>query len=224
MTKRILDILTDLERVRENLLALSDDIWMSIDHNDSQAMREGVEFKGQYNEKLADFDRLAGELSKLVQQFTKVQVEEEEEQDAADVPGDNQRIIRELDKETPHSLDEDFTYKRPFGFVLGEFARKDIVTWRRMYELTCRHLAQLKPEVFRGLPTNPSFVSRRGNPSFATDPGRLRAAMRVSDEIYAEINLSANSLRDNMRELLQAFGLPADAMRVYLREDRDADE
>lgn len=38
-------ILEDLETVRENLLALLDDIWYSIDHNDTQALEEGVELK-----------------------------------------------------------------------------------------------------------------------------------------------------------------------------------
>ena len=33
MQTRIRQILEDLEAVRENLLALSDDIWPSIDHN-----------------------------------------------------------------------------------------------------------------------------------------------------------------------------------------------
>ena len=46
-------ILQDLEAVRENLLALSDDIWLSIDHNDSEALEEGVQFKRAYNEKMA---------------------------------------------------------------------------------------------------------------------------------------------------------------------------
>ncbi len=35
MTERTLQILRDLELVRENLLALSDEIWLSIDHNDA---------------------------------------------------------------------------------------------------------------------------------------------------------------------------------------------
>ena len=36
-------ILEDLEAVRENLLALSEDIWLSIDHNDSESLEAGVE-------------------------------------------------------------------------------------------------------------------------------------------------------------------------------------
>ena len=49
MKNRIRTILTNLENVREDLLALSDDIWLSIDHNDSIAMDEGVKFKKEYN-------------------------------------------------------------------------------------------------------------------------------------------------------------------------------
>ena len=45
MTDHIRDILRDLDRVRENMLALSDDIWLSIDHNDPDALQDGVEFK-----------------------------------------------------------------------------------------------------------------------------------------------------------------------------------
>lgn len=64
--ERIRQILGDLETVRENLLALSDDIWLSIDHNDPQGLEEGVQFKRAYNEKTTAFDTLASELSAMV--------------------------------------------------------------------------------------------------------------------------------------------------------------
>jgi len=61
MTDRIRSILKQLEQTREDLLALSDDIWLSIDHNDSQALEDGVAFNKHYNGKVAAFDVLAGE-------------------------------------------------------------------------------------------------------------------------------------------------------------------
>lgn len=39
MTTIIREILTDLERTRENMLALSGDVWLSIDHNVSRENR-----------------------------------------------------------------------------------------------------------------------------------------------------------------------------------------
>ncbi len=109
MTDRIRDILEQLEQVREDLLALSDDIWNSIDHNDDQALDEGV-----------------------------------------------------------------------------------------------------------------AFTTRRSNPQFARDPALLRSAMTLPGGVQAEVNLSANHLRDQIRTLLQHFGIEQSALRIYLRQDRDA--
>ncbi|MGP0062803.1 MAG: hypothetical protein ACLQGP_04270 [Isosphaeraceae bacterium] len=40
MPDRTREILEDLEAVRENRLALSDEIWRSIDHNDPEAKED----------------------------------------------------------------------------------------------------------------------------------------------------------------------------------------
>src|SRR5271167_86320 len=111
MQDRTRRILGDLEAVRENLLALSDDIWLSIDHNDAQALEEGVEFKRSYNAKAAAFDQVASDLSALVQQYTSVRLEAAE-QTGADDRERNERIVAELNREEPHNLDETFTFKR----------------------------------------------------------------------------------------------------------------
>lgn len=127
-------ILEDLEAVRENLLAFSDDIWLSIDHNDDTALEDGVTFKRAYNQKVAAFDSVASELSQLVQQYTAVNLESEEKSGADDHES-NSRIIAELDRDIPHSLDEDFTFKRPFAFVLEGRATTGVTTWQRLKDL-----------------------------------------------------------------------------------------
>ncbi len=224
MKETIRAILTDMERVRENLLSLSDDIWLSIDHNDSEALQDGVRFKLAYNEKMAAFDQVSTDLSALVQQFTDVSLDQpsapagEELDDEA-----NQRLIRELDREKPHNLYEDFRYKRPYGFVLQGKAHTEIVTWRRVLELVCRRLDAYKPELMTALPDHPEFISNRGNRSFSTHPEDLRSAMMVTADLYTEANLSANSIRDVIRKMLQTFEVSETEMKIYLRQDRDAD-
>jgi hypothetical protein len=219
---RTREILEDLEAVRENLLALSDDIWLSIDHNDPQALDEGVAFKKAYNEKVAAFDRLAGDLSVMVQQFTRVRLESTEQTSADDDREANARLVRELDRDEPHSIDEDFTYRRPHGYILDGQAAAGITTWRRLYELVCLELLKRDPERFRSLPENPRFISRRGNRQFAFDPGELRSAAPLGDGLHTEINLSANALRDVLRDLLDEFNIPRGDLRIYMRQDRDA--
>ncbi len=231
MTKeeRTREILTDLERTRENLLGLSDDIWLNIDHNDPDALEAGVDFKRKYNEKMLGFDRLANELSLLVQDYTKVAIEAREPQQPKSTPKQpdlklNERTVKELNRSEPHGLDEDLTYKRPFGFILKGRGYKEIVTWRYMYELFCRQLLELDPAKFNNLPGHPDLMSNRGNPSFAREPKELRVDMPLPAGIYAEINLSANHLRDQMRKLLKIFNLPETEMTIFLRQDRDADK
>lgn len=222
MTNRIRNILEQLEQTREDLLAVSDDIWLSIDHNDTEALEEGVAFKKEYNAKMAAFDQLAGEISTLVQQFTAVKLDETATP-ANQTPQGNERIIRDLDQRQAHGLDEDLTFKRPYGFQLGDEAQAEVNTWRRLYELVCRHLARRDPERFARLPEHPSFTTRRGNPNFSHDPQALRSAMVLPSGVYAEVNLSANHLRDQIKTLLDVFGLDRQAFRIYLRQDRDAE-
>src|SRR5262249_47233651 len=81
-------------------LALSDDVWLSIDHNAPQAFEEGVQFKRAYNEKMAAFDTLATELSVLIQQYTAVRLEAAEQIGAGDRER-NERIVAELNREEP---------------------------------------------------------------------------------------------------------------------------
>jgi len=217
-TRRILE---DLEAVRENLLALSDDIWRSIDHNDPDALEAGVEFKRAYNAKAADFDRVATELSALIQQYTSVRLEEAEESGGEDRE-QNERIIAELNREEPHSLDEDFTYKRPHGYILAGQAATGITTWQRLFDLVCRQLIARDQGRFRGLHSDPDFISNRGHHSVTTDPGTLRKALDVGHGLFVESNLSANGIRDMLRRFLNAYEISIESMQIYLREDRDA--
>ena len=222
MNQRIRTILEDLEAVRENLLALSDDIWLSIDHNDPDALDRGYEFKRSYNSKVAEFDTLASDISEHVQQFTAIRLESNEETGAEDEAA-NERIIRELNRDSPHRIDEDFTYMRPYGFILDGNGTINVSTWRRLYESVCRQLAKYSPEVFRALPSNDDHISNRGHEAFNTNPDELRTACEITNGIYAEINLSANSIRNEIRRLLRTFEIPEERFQVFLREDRDAE-
>jgi len=223
VSDRTRSILQELEQVREDLLALSDDIWLNIDHNDNEALAEGCRFKADYNEKMARLDQAAGELSELVQQFTQIKLEAEPVNPDTLTAAATERIVRELDSHEVHSLDEDFMFKRPHGFRLGDESQSGIVTWRGLYELVCLHLQRRDADRFRLLPQNPAFVSRRGNPGFSPDRAELRSAMELPDGVFAEVNLSANSIRDQIKLLLKEFGIKREDLRIYLRQDRDAD-
>lgn len=225
ITDRVRHILTELEDVRQDLLALSDDIWLSIDHNDNHAIEQGARFKRMFNVRFMELDSAVTAISALVQQFTDVHVDAPvSEPDEGRTRAESTRIIEQLDRRTPHTLDEDFEYKRPYGFSLGDHAYTDLFTWRGMYRTFCLDLASRDRERFRALPENPNFISSRGNKTFSRNPRDLRRAIELADGIYFETNLSANSLAQGMRALLREFGISAEEMKIYLREDRDSED
>lgn len=219
--QRIRSILEDLESVRENLLALSDDIWLSIDHNNNEAMQQGIEFKHEYNTKMESFARVAEDISVMVQQFTNVRTTDENTETTATSSEARDRVTAELDRREPHRLDEDFTYKRPYGYRLGDHAVTGTTTWRALYEDVLRHLRRMNEETFRSLPDREEQISRRGNPHFARSPEALRVAAHLEDDIYIEINMSAQMIVTMIQTVLPIFGLNGTEMTVYLREDRD---
>lgn len=215
-------ILDDLHAAEEHLIALSDDIWINIDHNDPRALQEGVRFKQTYNEKLTAFRRLADDMDELLRSFF-----EQASPSTATVETTPDREVREretraLDTQQPHSLHEDFTYKRPLGFTLEGQRVRGTTTWRQLYEQTLILLAQRDPTRYRKLPDEPQMVSRRGNPQYTREPKLLRDPMSIPHGIYAEVNMSANHICAAIREVLAYFNIPENKFIVYLREDRDA--
>lgn len=223
MRERIQSILINLEAVGEDLLALSDDIWLNIDHNENDALEKGLTFKKSFNKTVGEFREVSGRLSNLVQDYTQVPTFEAPSAPASEAERERrERLIRALDRRVPHGLAEDFRYKRPAIFTLSGVPFDGTNTWSQVYETLCRHFASLQPAVFNALPTNPDFVSSKGNKHFSRQAADLRIARDYGRGVLAETNLSANQIRDNIKRLLCAFGLPESAFVVYLREDRDA--
>lgn len=205
--ERAHQILHDLESVREHLLALSDDIWLSIDHNDPEALQEGIQLKQEYNEKMARFETLTDELSALIRRHLD---ERDTSQSEAGGLVESERVVRALDKREPHSLDEDFTYKRPYGFTLEGRAYLDLRTWRTLYVRLCQLLVERDRE---------HFLKQFGT----HNQSALRSPYKVTDDIFVETHYSANAIRDNIRALLEHFDIDPAEFVVYLREDRDAE-
>lgn len=217
--KEIVDMLSTLN---EYVLALPDDMLLNIDPRDNESLEQGVKFIKAYNANAARFSEASAVLEEQLKQYFAINPEDEEVERETTDTGRNTRIIKELNKTVPHSLDESFTYKRPFGFVLGQAAYKGIKTWRNLYVQVLNELKQHQPQRFAQLPDEEKFISNRGNRWFSNGKNGLRAPIKIAPKFYAEGNLSANNIRDNIKALLIHFGFDYKAMEIYLREDRDA--
>jgi len=222
MKKIIQQILTDLECVQETFLGFSDDIWLNIEHNDSEAVQKGVDFKLAFNEKLNDFSRISSEISNLIETYTNVHAE------PVDIvqkgSPEHERIIRELGSSETHRIEENFTSKHPYGFVFEGQPYIGIDTWQSLYKLFCKQLVARDLQTFEALVNSPNCVTSHRNVFFASNPNSFRKALEINHNIYAEGNLSANDICKRIKTLLIEFKVDSQELSIYLREDRNAME
>ena len=166
--EKINRILKGVTGTYEDLLSLRDDIWIGLDHSSIEEVEAASEFQKQYIRLLDQFVKNSEEIATLVTQFTGVK-----EKDTPVVinskDSNNERIIKELNKEEPHSITEDFTYKKPYAIIIENCAYKGLENWKDVYKQICKHLAKKDEQLFDSLSSNKSLISKQNKKYFTTD-------------------------------------------------------
>ena len=219
---KIKEILDDLNNLQENLLSLPDDMLLSLDPRDNESLEKGTRFIMAFNENLDRFTEVSSKIATQIKSHFNINPEEDEIEQESDNLQKRDRIVKELDRTAPHTLEENFTYKRPYGFVLEDAAYKGLKTWKNLYLNVLNILREKDPEKFDQLPEEERFISKRGKPLFSKNDKDLRIGERLESGIFVEVNFSANTIRNNIKELLEHFQINMKSMKIYLREDRDA--
>ena len=222
--KKIQHILGQLAEVNEQLMSLADDIWLGIDPRDNESIEAGAQFLQDYNQSTEQLSQTAAAIEQQLSQYfqqdsTNLQPVIEQ---GSDDTQKNQRMIKELDRSKAYSLRDNFTFKRPYGFVLNGIAYSQITTWKAIYLKVLDILYSTNPDKFAALATEQRFISNRGNPLFTHEPEKLRVARSLRAGFYAEVNMSANSIKETLIQVLDYFSMDESNMKIYLREDRDA--
>lgn len=219
--KTISSILKDLTNVHENLLSLSNDIWNSIDHNNPEKLDEGYQFKKEFNRLLDDFEKNKNAISVLVSQFTGVKLDESPKEINKE-DSENQRIIKELNKNEPHEVTEDFTFKRPTAFIFNGCAYTDLNNWTEFYIQFVAISAKINPTKIKEMAELPELISKQNRKYYSTDKKDLRKPAKIMNDFYVETNLSANDFAKRIVEILAQLEFKASDITIYLRQDRNA--
>lgn len=231
MNERVRNILAGLEIMRDDLVALSAESWHSTDPRDRAARERVNAFLKVFDPKVTEFERLASDLSTVIQDYTGVRLEDEDGGDV-EIAAEEKHALEgvgllasdlsssPLANGKPHRLGESFTSTVPYGFVFDGRAFIEFRTWQGLYQVFCQQLADRDPARFAGLDKSGRFWRRGGGSLFSRDQSKLRTPLQVTTEVYAEGNLAANQMRNIMRRLLEVFGLEEAEMKLYLRRGR----
>ena len=198
--EEIRNLYNSLIDIHQKLLSLPKDIISSTDPQDIEDLEKAVKFLKIFNNNLKDFTEAAKKIIENLKEYLSPITEPE--------PPGTYGIL---------SLYDNFTFKKPYGFILEGFTYKGVYTWKSWYIKVLEVLKGRDAEKFNNLPEEELFFSRRGKSLFTRNKNELRVAERVNG-FYTEVNLSANDLRKIVIKLMKYFSINPDDMKVYVKK------
>ncbi len=152
--------------------------------------------------------------------FTRIEEDEITEDNAEE---DITRILPNyedyvVDSKVEHTLYENFTHIRPFGFKINNSELVEVKTWQQMLLMTCEMLISIDTEKFMNFENNKTMNGKK-NKYFSINPEALRKPEKVADKIYIETNMSGNSIRYLIVKILKEYEIKVNNYKVYFRAD-----
>ncbi|WP_058485354.1 hypothetical protein [Defluviitalea phaphyphila] len=141
--------------------------------------------------------------------------ETDEETEKRTIPNYEKYIV---DNKIEHTLYENFTHKRPFGFKLNEGKIIEASTWKDILVKTCEILMTIDENKFMSFENNDTMNGKK-NKYFSVDPNLIRNPRKIGNKIYIETNQSGNSIRNLIIKLLKEYNFKISDYKVYFRAD-----
>jgi hypothetical protein len=212
LSEKIERIIIGLGDNREDTLALMEDLWAEIDHTNADSIREGSERMIALVTAATGFRTVCEDLGNKLRSFLPSEPTPASPPPNSDWFAGQQRI-----KPT-----EPWAYRRPSGFVLHNKQFPKLNTWRGLYESLLIVLRDHDPKLFQTLPDHASLVSRHNKPYFSRDPGKLREALKLADNLYAEFDLNPNRIGKTVGRVLRVMGIADTNIAFYVRSGNGA--
>lgn len=123
-----------------------------------------------------------------------------------------------VETDVEHSLYEDFTHKRPFGFRINKNQIIEVNTWQEMLLKTCELLMAIDEEKFLGFEFDVS-MNGKTRKYFSRNSDLIKFPKSVGGKIFVETNLNSNGVRNLIIKLLKKYEFKINEYKIYLRAD-----
>jgi len=232
-----------LERMAQELDAVSGEIWRSIDHNDPAGLDKGVAYKQRFNQRRGPLEAAAAEMVALLREYPlsdpgsgetlttpkvvsvpsalPAQAAQPLTHPAAQAlahPAAGRVATPAREARPAASVAGDLGQKVPFGFVLGGQTFTSASAWPLFYEALLDELYGRAAEKLSRLADEGSGFVRGGKPLFARMPDRLDDPLPVAEALFAEVDLAPEDLIEVIKGLLREIGYPLDSFKILLKE------
>ena len=216
----------------------------AIDISDSlQLLKEMInstmeDINNKMNKAFADrdFDTM-GKYSDLAKQAYDYENKLEEIIDFLDIDYDEIETVNEMDNtdkaieksvlnyeeyrvnsNIEHSLNENFTHIRPYGFKFLSDELIQVKTWKEMFVKTSGILIDIDEENFLNFENIPKMNGKKRK-YFSKEKNNIREPIEINGKIYIETNMSSNGIRNIIVKMLKNYGYGIKDYKVYFMAD-----
>lgn len=123
-----------------------------------------------------------------------------------------------VDNKVEHTLYENFTHIRPYGFKINDDKIIEAKSWQEVLIKTSELLFAIDERKFFSFEQNKSMNGKK-NKYFSKDKSNLRKPGSINGELYIELNQSSNSIRNLIVKMLKEYGFKVGDYKVYYRAD-----
>ncbi len=123
-----------------------------------------------------------------------------------------------VDNTVPHSLFENFTHIRPFGYSFQDGEIREIKTWKDMYIDACKMFLNLNEEKFISF-QNKTIMNGESRDYFSDIEEGIDHPYKLKEGIYICIRFDANGFRDMLIKIIKEYNLNVRDFKVYFKAD-----
>ena len=123
-----------------------------------------------------------------------------------------------VDNKVEHTLYENFTHIRPFGFRIDGTELIEVKTWQEVFLKTCELLLYKDEKKFVQFENKPNMNGKK-NKYFSVSVKGMRKPEMISNKIYVETNMSSNSIRNIIVKMLREYDIKVNDFKLYFRAD-----
>jgi uncharacterized protein YqgV (UPF0045/DUF77 family) len=123
-----------------------------------------------------------------------------------------------VDSSIKHSLNEDFTFKKPAAFEI-ESTRIEVRDWRELFLITCEILVRRDRLTFESFISDPSMNGRRLKYFAKLRRGMTSPKKLPGTDIYISMQLGSNGMKVLISKMLRKYNIDPNKYYVYFSED-----
>lgn len=123
-----------------------------------------------------------------------------------------------VDNTIEHSLLEDLTHIRPYGFKFSNYEICKANTWKDIFIKTCELLLTIDEMKFMSF-EKLTRMNGELRDYFSTDSSNMIFPIKIMNKIYITTSMSANGYRELIAKMLREYDYPIGIYKLYFYAD-----